>query len=398
MLSIPTAPFDVNQVKNEVKQYEYLLSRRPTTHAAAQLASIYFTIGEIEKALPLAEMAYKRDPSNPIIAVNYGLILKDAGRHEESAYVMQDAYYTNPEDQFIKLAYAEALLKCGLWTQAWPIYDNSRPTQRGAAEFVGVPLGVKEWQDEIIKPGEKLLVINEGGSGDRFTYPRWLKELDKRGIDWVFYTFDELRPFYERIFPKEKLVSDDEDMKADYWTTAFALPARLNATPNTVPPPLLYTPDPERRKKLVLKKPDGVPVYGICWKAAEMHQGGKTVRSMSEGQMMRLVTSTAYRVSWVNLQFGVKAPYPISNLPINDWEDTASIIDQLDAVVTVDTGVMHLAGGMNKPMYVLLSGNSCWKFLKKGPHCVFFPSATLIRNEGFGFDNAIDQLVAKIRG
>jgi len=72
-------------------------------------------------------------------------------------------------------------------------------------------------------------------------------------------------------------------------------------------------------------------------------------------------------------------------------------MDQLDGVVSVDTGVMHLAGAMRKPMSVLLSGNSCWKFLKTGEKCHFFPTAKLYRNEGYGFDNAIDRLVADIR-
>src|SRR5574337_450250 len=40
----------------------------------------------------------------------------------------------------------------------------------------------------------------------------------------------------------------------------------------------------------------------------------------------------------------------------DDWEDTAAVIANLDFIVTVDTGVMHLAGAMGKPLWVLLSG------------------------------------------
>jgi hypothetical protein len=73
------------------------------------------------------------------------------------------------------------------------------------------------------------------------------------------------------------------------------------------------------------------------------------------------------------------------------------LIHNLDAVVTVDTSVMHVAGSMGKKMAVLLSGNSCWKFLKSGPKCVWYPSATLFRNEGHGFENAIDQVIVALR-
>ena len=388
----------VAQSKQEIRGYESLVSTRPTPENIGNLAARYFTVDETEKAYPLARWAFESDPTNLFLGINLAMILKDLGRHEESADVIYRVYHEHPEDFYARLAYAEALLKAGFWSKAWPIYDNARPTQQGAAQSIAIPLGVREWQDEIIQPGEKLLIINEGGTGDRFTYPRWIHKLTEMGIDWYFYCHEELYSIYARIFPKERLIKEGTDVVMNYWTTAFALPARLNATPNTVPEPLLITPDPEIRKNLVINTPkDGIPTVGICWSAAERFQGDRKIRSLTEGQMMRLVTSTAYRVRWVSLQFGVKAPYPISNLPINSWEETIAIIDQLDGVVTVDTGVMHLAGAMRKPMSVLLSGNSCWKFLKTGEKCVFFPTAKLYRNEGYGFDNAIDKLVADIR-
>ncbi len=388
----------VRQARNEIRAYEVLIAARPTPENVGNLGARYFTIDEAEKAYPLSKWAYEAEPTNLAAGINLAMILKDLGRHEESADVIYRVYHEHPEDYYARLAYAEALLKAGFWTKAWPIYDNARPTQQGAAQSISIPLGVSEWQDQVIQPGEKLLVINEGGTGDRITYPRWLNKLTKMGIDWYFYTFDELYPIYARIFPKERLIKEGDNIKMNYWTTTFALPARLNATPNTIPEPLIITPDPEVRKKLVINTPkDGIPTIGICWKAAELFQGERTVRSLTEGQMMRLVVSTAYRVRWVSLQYGVRAPYPISNVPLMNWEDTIAIMDQLDGIVTVDTGVMHLAGAMRKPMRVLLSGNSCWKFLKTGTKCHWFPTAKLYRNNGYGFDNAIDNLVADIR-
>lgn len=388
----------VAQAKHEISGYEELCSARPTPENIGNLAARYFTINEPEKAYPLAKWAHEAEPSSLVAGINFAMVLKDLGRHEESTKVVEGIYNLYPEDFFVRLAYSEALLKAGFWNAAWPVYDNARPTQQGAAQMLGVPSAVKEWKDQVIKPGEKLMVINEGGTGDRITYPRWLNKLTEMGIDWYFYTFEELLPIYKRIFPAERLIKSGDDITMQYWTTAFALPARLNATPNTVPPPLLITPDPEVRKNFTIRLPDDkIPTVGICWSAAELFQGDRKVRSMTEGQMMRLVTSTAYRIRWVSLQFGVKAPFPISNVAIRNWEDTIALMDQLDAVVTVDTGVMHFAGAMRKPMSVLLSGNSCWKFLKTGEKCVFFPTAKLYRNEGNGFDNAIDKLVADIR-
>ncbi len=48
---------------------------------------------------------------------------------------------------------------------------------------------------------------------------------------------------------------------------------------------------------------------------------------------------------------------------VRDFADTAGIIANLDAVVTVDTAVAHLAGGMGKPVFLLDRYDNCWRWL-----------------------------------
>ncbi len=342
---------------------------------------------------------------NPTIALSMGLVLKELGRHAESLEMLELAYHSMPEDDYIRLGYSEGLLKAGFWKQAWPIYDNARPTQQAAALDLQLPLKVREWDGTLLGPGHKLMVINEGGTGDRFSYARWLPELTKLGIDWVFYPYGELFTFFERLFPRERLIKDGEQIIPDptHWVTTFALPAKLRATPNTIPPPLPFTATPESIEKFKVERPDNLPVVGICYQAAEQHQGGLKIRSLSEGQAMRLVCMTGDKVHWVSLQHGKTLPHPVMNPPLiaegkATWEDTAGLIHNLDGIVSVDTSIMHLAGAMGKRLLVPLSGNSCWKFLKTGKKCVWYPTARLIRNEGRGFENAVDQLIGVIRG
>ena len=40
---------------------------------------------------------------------------------------------------------------------------------------------------------------------------------------------------------------------------------------------------------------------------------------------------------------------------LDDFCDTAAIIDQMDLVITVDTAVAHLAGALGKPTWILIS-------------------------------------------
>ena len=389
----------VDYAKQKVKELESICSVRLNLAAFADLASCYFTLGEPEKALPLAQRAWEWNRKEYGVATNLAMIYKDLGMHPESAHTIEHAYWCNSEDFYARLGYAEALLKAGLWRQAWPIYDNARPTQQAAAEYLQLPRSVKEWNGEPLSSDAQLLVINEGGAGDRLSYARWLPELTKLGINWTFFPFEELFSFFERVFPKERLIKDGDEIKPTHWTTTFALPAKLNVGPNEIPKPLPLTALPEKIAKYKFGRTDGLPAIGVCYEAAELFQGGRKVRSLSEGQAMRLICSTADKVHYVNLQLGKKMPAPVINVQFETWEDTAGLLANLDGVVTVDTGVMHLAGAMGKPMATLLSSNSCWKFLTKKTKCPWYPTSKLYRNDGFGsgMDQSINSLITDIR-
>lgn len=391
------------EAQARIPELESVCKVRATPAMLGELAAYYFTLDNPEAALPLAKRAseYIKDSS---IFMNLALIHKDLGNHRDAARAVEEAYFlADQHDYYTRLGMAEGLLRAGLWKQAWPIYDNARPTQRGAALDLRLPAGVKEWNGEPLPDGHKLLVINEGGTGDRLSYARFLPRLTELGIDWVFYPYAELFPFFERIFPREKLLKDDDPITATHWTTTFSLPAKLCIGPNEIPPPLPIGPSPEALEKYKLSSSDGSPMIGICYTAAEKFQGGRLVRSMSEGQAMRLVCMTANKVHWVSVQHKTPMPYPVTNVNFDSWDDTAGLIANLDGLVTVDTGTFHLAGCIGKPMAVTLTSNSCWKFLQGSglsrPKCVWYPNARLYRNEGAGkgIEHSIDLLIQDIR-
>ena len=382
---------------SKIKALEEMCACRPTSTMLGDLGSCYFTAGEPQRALPLLETAWAKNKTSGL-GVNLAMILKDLGRHAESLRVIEEAFWLSDKDDFYcRLGYAEALLRAGFWRQAWPLYSNARPTQQGAALEVRLPKHIKEWFGAPIHPQQTLLVLNEGGLGDRISYPRYLLELTKLGIKWKFHPSASLYPIFERIFPRENLVFDGDDIVADFWCTAFSLPEKLDTMYTQQPPPLRLAPTPESIAKYKFARPDNIPIVGLCYAAAELYQGDRKVRSLTEGQAMRLVSLTADKVRWVSLQHGTKLPIPVTNIYFDTWDDTMGLISNLDAVVSVDTGVMHVAGALDKPMAVLLSGNSCWKFGTKKSKIPLYPNATFYRNEVCGLEHAIDLLITTIR-
>ena len=49
---------------------------------------------------------------------------------------------------------------------------------------------------------------------------------------------------------------------------------------------------------------------------------------------------------------------------LHSFLDTASVISQLDLIVSVDTAVAHVAGAMDKPVWLLLQHNADFRWLR----------------------------------
>ena len=64
---------------------------------------------------------------------------------------------------------------------------------------------------------------------------------------------------------------------------------------------------------------------------------------------------------------------------LEDFSDTAGLIENLDLVISVCTSVAHLAGAMGKPLWVLLSYNAEWRWLLDRSESPWYPTARLFR-------------------
>jgi ADP-heptose:LPS heptosyltransferase len=68
-----------------------------------------------------------------------------------------------------------------------------------------------------------------------------------------------------------------------------------------------------------------------------------------------------------------------SGLKLANFLDTASVVSEMDLVISVDTAVAHLAGALGKPVWILLQHSSDWRWLLNRQTSPWYPTAQLFR-------------------
>ena len=69
----------------------------------------------------------------------------------------------------------------------------------------------------------------------------------------------------------------------------------------------------------------------------------------------------------------------IQGVQSTDWLATAGVLESLDAVVSVDTSLVHLAGVLGVPCCLLLPAPADWRWGQTGSHTWLYPTLFLVR-------------------
>ncbi len=371
------------------------------------LGTALHIVGNSKGGLAAAERALEIE-RNALTLLNVAVILEGFGRFSEAFLLAEEAIQRDPTHQFAGLLWAQGLLRQGRWEEGWRPFEWYSWGTMWEDELGQL---IPKWEGEDLN-GKRILVFQNGGFGDNLMFMRWLENLKQASAHVTYACPDvmvpllEGHPWIDRLLPTREgyegadtpdLPEVDVDIikdgvpQYDYFIPMMGLAMRFNAR---VDDKLWTGPYIKARGRCEEIQRNHQPIVGVCWSGAEKLDPRRH-RSLNTAQAKRLLDIPG--IDWVSLQYDILPPSPIQCPKISNWVDSAAIIECCDIIVTVDTGVMHLAGAMDKKCFVILPGLSDWKFLLVRNDSPFYPSLQLFRNDGEGLENALTKVIQVVK-
>ena len=79
------------------------------------------------------------------------------------------------------------------------------------------------------------------------------------------------------------------------------------------------------------------------------------------------------------------------------FDDTAALLSSVDMVLTIDTGVAHLAGALGRPTWLMVKYGPDWRWLQKRTDSPWYSSMRLFRQPATEiWPETIDEVAAEL--
>lgn len=369
------------------------------------LAYARYSTGDALGAVEASTRAISFRTDLPGIYVTRGSAFLALGKIEEAAAAYQRALRVQP-------GYPDALFHLGMvnlmrgrYRDGWAGFEyrfKLRRANRRRCE--------PRWNGTSLH-GRTLHVMREQGLGDDIMYASCFPQLIKDAKHCYIECEPRLEKLLARSFPEatfipivDNAIKEAVLRRDDFDVRIFSasVPGYLRNSLRDFPRHQGYLKsDPERtgywREKLAALG-DGLKV-GISWRGGTVHTN-RNRRTLSLDTLQPLLAVPG--VHWVNLQYGERAAEiagfeAAQGIAITDWpeaidgdyDETAALVSGLDLVISVCTSVIHLAGALGRPVWVMVPHAPEWRYGLEGEAMPWYPTARLLRQTEAGSWGAV---------
>jgi Flp pilus assembly protein TadD len=372
---------------------EHLVRLRPDFVEGHNRLGLALTdLGDLDGAARAFDEALRLDPRCADAHANLGSVRKAQGRLAQAVACYDLALLLGPDSLTTRWNRSLALLQQGDYVRGWAEYESRRRKPNS-----GIRPFVQPTWDGGPFPGRTLLVHMEQGFGDMLQGIRFVELAKAKGGSVMVTAPTKLMPLLSRCGGIDRLVDERAELpRFDVHAPLLSLPHLLGTTVDTLPgrsPYLLADPALVERWRGPVRSIGGFRV-GIAWQGNPLHPWDRH-RSMPLAALAPLAEIDG--VQLVSLQKGPgveqlaasRRRFAVAELGEIDeaagmFMDTAAIVAHLDLVVTVDSSIAHLAGGLGAPAWVALASMTDWRWLHGRDDSPWYPTLHLFQQPNLG--------------
>lgn len=371
--------------------------------AWSNLGLVQFSqLGRHAEAEESLRRALSARPRFPDALCNLGMLRHDQGRFDDALKIYDDTLRHDPAMHEARLNRGLLYLARGNFARGWEEYEARK---RGSAHFVERYARFPEW-DGAPAADKTLLVYAEQGLGDEIMFASCLPDAVAAVRHCVIDCSPKLEALFRRSFPSASVHGASQGGPEPAWLArAPAIDCRIamGSLPRLFRPNVGAFPahagylkadaaKRERWRERLAALGAGLKV-GISWRGGTAKTRYNR-RSVSLDQLLPVLQVPGVR--FVSLQYTdcaeelarLQASHGIRIAhwqdAIDDYDETAALVSALDLVISVQTAVVHLSGGLGKPVWVMVPAVPEWRYLVQGAGLPWYPSARLFRQPGTG--------------
>ncbi len=341
-------------------------------------------------------MALVPDSAGPY--VNRGLAMLGKGNFDEALQNYDRAIELNPEMADPHWNKALPKILKGEYEEGWQLYEYRRykPDLKGSYPIYEQPL----WLGQESVTDKILYIYPEQGLGDFIQFCRYVPLVENLGARVILKVPNALYAMIKTMGLNARIVRNDEKVdEFDFHCPIMSLPLAFKTTVETIPNKIPYFFSDHFKKSYWERKfayASNSLKVGLVWSGSKDHKKDHD-RSLRLEQLAPILDLP---VTFYSLQKEVREhdKTTLSKLnhiqeyheELNDFSDTAAMLDCLDLIISVDTSVAHLAGAMGKNVWILISYLPDYRWMLDREDTPWYPTARLFRQPNVGdWDNAI---------
>ena len=383
---------DSGKHEDAIASYHRALAIKPDyAEAHNNTGNALKNLDKREEAVASYRRALETNPDYADAHYNLGMVLKNLGKYEEAVGSYRRVLEITPDFADAHNNLAMTLLRIGDFDAGWEEFEwrwETAPYKNTKRNFAQ-PL----WLGEETLKGRTILLHSEQGFGDTIQFSRFAKMVSDRGARVILEVPRPLLGLMGTLDGVARLVEKgnvlpDFDCHCPLLSLPLALKIDIHSIPAATPH---FGSDAAHiaswRKRLGARTK---PRVGLVWSGRSDHLNDHN-RTIALTDMLPLL---AEGVQWISLHKEIRisdADLLVSRKDIThfgdqleDFSDTAALIELVDLVISVDTSVAHLAGALGKPVWVLLPFSPDWRWLLDREDSPWYPTARLFRQPKIG--------------